>query len=406
MQWTNWSGSVNCNPKTISQPVTEAELQQQVRQASGEGKTIRTTGTGHSFVPLCAVDEMLISLDRMQGMVDSPGQGQMRFWAGTKLHQVGDPLWRAGMAMANMGDIDRQSLAGAIGTGTHGTGRTLGNISTQVAGLRLILASGEVVDCSQTQESALFKAAQLSLGLLGVVSQVTLTCPPAYHLHERTWVASFEECLSQLDQQIANNRHFEFFWSPGEDACAMKALNPLDLSEEEAQAVPILRGTNNTISGRLTRYVREERIDRSYRIFPSERNLKFNEMEFALPAANGRECLCEIRELMQQRHPHVLWPIEYRTLAADDLWLSPAFGRETVTISIHQAADLAHQAFFADAEAIFRNHHGRPHWGKMHSLRADDLRRLYPQWEQFQTIRQSLDPAGTFLNSYLRALVD
>ena len=160
------------------------------------------------------------------------------------------------------------------------------------------------------------------------------------------------------------------------------------------------------MNGRLTRYVREERIDRSYRIFPSERNLKFNEMEFALPAANGRECLCEIRQLMQQRHPHVLWPIEYRTLAADDLWLSPAFGRETVTISIHQAADLAHQAFFADAEAIFRNHHGRPHWGKMHSLRADDLRRLYPQWEQFQTIRQSLDPAGTFLNSYLRALVD
>ena len=342
MQWTNWSGSVNCNPKTISQPVTEAELQQQVRQASGEGKTIRTTGTGHSFVPLCAADEILISLDQMQGRIDSPGQGQMSFWAGTKLHQ-------------------------------------LGNISTQVAGLRLILASGEVVDCSQTQESALFKAAQLSLGLLGVVSQVTLSCPPAYHLHERTWVASFEECLSQLEQQIANNRHFEFFWSPGEDACAMKALNPLDLSAEEAQAVPILRETNGNANGRLTRYVREERIDRSYRIFPSERNLKFNEMEFALPAANGRECLCEIRELMQQRHPHVLWPIEYRTLAADDIWLSPAFGRETVTISIHQAADLAHQAFFADAEAIFRNHHGRPHWGKMHSLRADDLRRLYPQ---------------------------
>lgn len=406
MQWTNWSGSVSCNPQSINFPTSEAELQEIVHSASSSGKTIRVVGTGHSFVPLCATDEVLISLDQMQGKVEMASQpGQATFWAGTKIHQIGEPLWNCGLAMANMGDIDRQSIAGAVGTGTHGTGQTLGNISTQVTGLRLVLASGEILDCSETQEPEIFKAAQVSLGMLGIVSQVTLRCLPTYHLHERTWVAGFDECLENLDQHIANNRHFEFFWSPNEDACAMKVLNPVALSAEDAASVPIVKEVSSEVKGRLARYIKDERIDRSYRIFPSERNLKFNEMEFAIPAANGVDCLREIRQLMQTRYPQVLWPIEYRTLAADDIWLSPAFGRETVTISIHQAAELDPYEFFADAEAIFRNHKGRPHWGKMHSHRANDLAQLYPNWDRFLHVHQSLNANRFFTNPYLRTLV-
>lgn len=348
--WSNWSGSVTCAPQTLALPTDETAIAMLVKTAAAAGMTLRVTGSGHSFTPLCASAGVLLSLDGLQGLVATQ-QDTATVWAGTKLHQVGEPLWAASLALANMGDIDRQSLAGAVSTGTHGTGPTLGSIATQVVGLRLVLASGEIVECSPTQEPALFKAAQVSLGALGIIIQVTLRCLPAYRLHEKTWVAGFEECMSQLDALIATNRHFEFFWVPSEDVCAMKTLNPTTVERLDMPYRP-------TVTGRLTRYVQDERIDRSYRIFPSERNLKFNETEFAIPAANGPDCLREIRQLMQHRYPAVLWPLEYRTLAADDIPLSPAYGRATVTISVHQAAELPYNPFFADVEAIFRNHHG------------------------------------------------
>jgi FAD/FMN-containing dehydrogenase len=433
--WSNWSASVTCSPQRIATPANEDELIALVRQAGQNGQSLRVVGSGHSFVPLCAANGWLISLDGLQGLVDGRATeclerikaGSQRLaatdhgpltteyslaaqdsdllqtvWAGTKLYALGDPLWERGLALANMGDIDRQALAGAISTGTHGTGRSLGSLSTQVAGLRLVLATGERLDCSPAREPEIFQAARVSLGVLGVISQVTLRCLPAYYLHERTWVTPFDQCLAELAQHVQANRHFEFFWAPELDACAMKALNPVkgDQPEVRAKAAAFIPP-----EGRLARYVREERVDRSYRIFPSERTLKFNEIEFAIPAQHGPTCLCELRELMRRRYPTVVWPIEYRTLATDDLWLSPAYGRETVTISLHQAAELPYQAFFGDAEAIFRNHQGRPHWGKIHTHTARELARLYPQWERFQAIRQRLDPDGRFLNDHLRRLL-
>lgn len=395
--WSNWSGSVTCAPRTVATPTDEAAIITLLKQASAAQNTVRVVGTGHSFTPLCASDQFLVSLDGLQGLVTT-AHDTATFWAGTKLHQVGEPLWAAGLAMANMGDIDRQALAGAVSTGTHGTGPTLGSIATQVVGLRLALASGEIVDCSPTQEPTLFKAAQVSMGALGIITQVTLRCLPAYRLHERTWVAGFEECMSQLAELIATNRHFEFFWVPSEDVCAMKSLNPTTAEQLAAPYHP-------SVTGRLTRYVRDEKIDRSYRIFPSERNLKFNETEFAIPAVNGPDCLREIRQLMQHRYPAVLWPIEYRTLAADDIPLSPAYGRATVTISVHQAAELPYNPFFADVEAIFRNHQGRPHWGKIHTHTARDLAALYPRWVDFQQVRTQVDPTGIFLNEHLQTML-
>lgn len=408
--WSNWSGSVTCAPQTLAMPTTEAAISALVREAAVAGATVRVAGSGHSFTPLCAAAGVLVSLDGLQGSVgiaspelvegDAIPTGNATFWAGTKLHQIGEPLWAAGLALANMGDIDRQALAGAVSTGTHGTGPTLGSISTQVVGLRLVLASGEIVDCSPAQEPALFQAAQVSLGALGIITQVTLRCLPAYRLHERTWVAGFEECMAQLDALIAANRHFEFFWVPSEDVCAMKTLNPTTAERLDTPYRP-------TVTGRLTRYVHDERIDRSYRIFPSERNLKFNETEFAIPAANGPDCLREIRQLMQHRYPAVLWPLEYRTLAADDILLSPAYGRATVTLSVHQAAELPYNPFFADVEAIFRNHRGRPHWGKLHTHSARELAALYPAWTKFQQVRTQVDPTGLFLNAHLQmSLID
>lgn len=396
-QWSNWSGNVTCTPAAVWSPPDEQTLSTFLQASTGP---VRIAGEGHSFVPLCATTGTLLTVDAWQGLVSADCERcQATVRAGTRLWQLGPVLHEVGLGLANMGDIDRQSLAGAVSTGTHGTGQTLGNFATQVVGLRLILASGEVVECSAEQHPALFAAARLGLGALGVLAQITVQALPAYQLHERTWVTAFDDCLEQLPTLIAGHRHFEFFWSPGEDACAMKALSTVNSRPDEQAKVP-----PPPAIGRLSRYMKPERTDWSYRIFPSERNNRFNELEFAVPAEAGPDCLRALRHLMQTRFPDVLWPLEYRTVQADEIPLSPAYGRPTVTISVHQDATLPYQEFFTAAEAIFRDYQGRPHWGKWHQCTARDLQEQYPRWDEFVTTREQVDPQGRFLSPYLQTL--
>ncbi len=358
---------------------------------------VRVAGTGHSFVPLCATDGVLISLDNLQGLVSvDSGMGTATFWAGTKISQMGEPLLAHGLALSNQGDIDTQAIAGAVSTATHGTGPALGNLSSMVAALRLVLADGSLLHLS-AEDAETFRAARVSLGALGVISQVTMRVLPAFRLYEKSWAESFEECLERLDERIAANRHFEFWWAPPIDMCAMKTLNPTseEMGVREGEAP----------SGLLKRYINPERVDWSYRIFPSERLNRFNEIEFSIPAGNGPACVIALRDMMKSVHPDVLWPIEYRTVAADDASLSPHQGRPSVTISLHQAADLPHEKFFADAQAILLEHGGRPHWGKWHTLRSQDFESLYPGWKTFQVVRKRLDPAGVFMNDHLRVVL-
>jgi FAD/FMN-containing dehydrogenase len=387
--WRNWSGSVACRPALFTAPTSESEVADLVRAAARAGQPVRVAATGHSFVPLCASSGLLLTLTGLHGVVSvDRDAGLATTWAGSTIQQLGPLLRARGVAMANMGDIDRQGLAGAVSTGTHGTGRGLGNISTQVDGLRLVTAEGDVVDCDARREPELFHCARVALGALGVLTQIRLRVLPAYRLHERKWEAPFEECMAGLGGHIAATRHFEFFWRPRTDRCDMKALQPTD-------AVPA------SVAGR-----EGERIGWSDEIFPSERNVKFNETEFAVPEAAGPDCLREIRDLMRKRHPDVAWPLEYRTLAADEIPLSPAYRRATVTISVHQAAELPYAGFFGDVEAVFRSHGGRPHWGKHHTHQASELRALYPEWERFHALRRRVDPRGRLLNDYLRRLLD
>jgi FAD/FMN-containing dehydrogenase len=397
--WHNWSGGVRCNPRSIETATSEAAIAQQVRRGAQEGKSIRVTGAGHSFSALCQTDSILLNLAGPGGIaeVDSATH-EASIWAGSRIADLGDALYAAGFGMENQGDIDSQSLAGAISTATHGTGIRFGNLSTQVAGLRLVLASGEILSLSRSVEGDLFRAAAVSFGLFGVISQIRLRAVPAYRLHERTWAASFEECRADVDRLIKENEHFEFFWLPKHDACAMKCLN----STAAPVSAPVI--ISEAPPGTLERYLHPERVDWSHRIYPSVRTTLFNEMEFALPFERGWECLEEIRRLIREKHTQIIWGVEYRTVAADDLSLSPAFGRKTIAISIHEAADVPYERFFTDAQAVFLNHGGRPHWGKIHYCTAAQLRAFYPQWDSFWSLRRRIDPRGVFLNDYMRNL--
>lgn len=396
--WSNWSGSVTCSPAQVLSPRDESEVSQIVRSAAAAGQVVRVTGSGHSFTPLCATDDVLLSLDNLAG-VEQVDVAARRAWvrAGSKIHSLGEPLAAHGLALANQGDVDVQAIAGAVSTGTHGTGPDLGNISTQVVGLRIVTADGQVLTSSREGDPQVFCAARVSLGSLGVLTAIELQCLPSYRLHEVCRREPLDECLAGLDRRIAANRHFEFFWYPADDCAFTKTLNPTDLPRTPAIDLAAGQGVGLASADR-------ERVDDSWRIFPTVRENRFNEMEYSLPAERGVACFLEIRDLMRRKHPDVAWPIEYRTQASDDILISAAQGRPTVAISIHQAAALPYQAFFNDAEVIFRRHQGRPHWGKLHNLSAAELAPLYPEWDRFQTVRRQLDPDGRFLNAHLRRL--
>lgn len=396
--WSNWSGLVRCQPERLMEPADEGQVVAAVRSAAGAGQTVRVAGSGHSFTALCATDDVLLSLDRLAG-IESVDDAAGRAWirAGSKIHDLGGPLAEHGLALENQGDVDVQALAGAVSTGTHGTGPALGSISTQVDALRIVTAAGETIECSLQSDAEVFRAAQVSLGALGVIVAVRMRLLPSYRLQEQCRREPLDACLGGLDERIPANRHFEFFWYPADDSAFTKTLNPTDRPRSGAPLEAAAQGSGLASAER-------DRVDDSWRIFPTVRENRFNEMEYSVPAERGVECFLEIRELIRTKHPQAIWPVEYRTVAADEILISPAHGRATVAISIHEGASLPHAVFFNDAEKVFRRHHGRPHWAKLHNLGRRELAELYPGWERFQAVRKRLDPDGRFLNEHLRRL--
>ena len=397
-EWRNWSGGVRCHPQRVANAATEEAVAALVRDAGKMGKPLRMTGAGHSFSPVCASDGIVATLEGLSGVIDADRKTHEAWvWAGTRIADLGEALKVFDLGLANQGDIDRQTIAGAISTSTHGTGINFGTLSTQVTALRLVNAEGDMQEISRARDPELFRAAAVSLGMFGVITQVRLKAVPAYRLHEKTWAAPFEECRAATPELIKKNEHFEFFWVPLHDACAMKCLNTTD-----AAVTPQVALTESAPPGTMERYLHPERVDWSNRIYPSARDVKFNEMEFAVPSERGWECLEEIRKLMQTKHRQVTWVVEYRTVAPDDLFLSPAEGRQSVAFWIHQAADADYAPFFRDAQTVFLNHGGRPHWGKIQFCSTATLRAAYSHWDRFWSLRRQHDPKGVFLNDYLR----
>lgn len=384
--WANWAGNVTAPTAELARPHDEEELRAVLAAAAASGRRVRTAGRGHSFSYLVHTEDLIIDLGALCGVHEVDAASRTAWvGAGSPIYTLGAALWAHGLSLPNQGDIDTQSIGGAVATGTHGTGVTLGCLSRGVDAVRLVLADGTSLQCDADHEPELFGAARVSLGALGVITALRLRLDEAYHLHERTWMADTDACLADLDALIAATRHFEFFWMPQTDRCFCKALHPHPGPPDPRPDQPF------------------ERVDRAYKVFPSVRSNRFVEMEFAVPAEQGPACFAELRALMLTRHRDIVWPLEYRTLAADDTWIGPASGRPTVTLSVHQDAALEHRPFFADAEAVFRNHGGRPHWGKLHSFGGAELAAAYPRWDEFWSVADEVDPDRRFRNHYLAA---
>lgn len=385
--WSNWSGRQTDEPRRTLRPASESELVAAVVDAGRDGMPVRAVGASHSHSRVAATNGVLVELDDWQGLISTDQDNRTaRMRSGSRVFQLGQPLHEAGLALRNQGDIDKQSIAGAIATGTHGTGPSLQNLSASVLALRLILASGELVQCSAESEPDLFQAARHSLGGVGLISEITLALRDHYRLHERQWKETPEDVFERIDELTAATRHFEFFWMPQGDWCACKSL-----AETESAVDPLDD--------------REwERIGWSHDIISSVRDVKHTEMEYSVPAELGPACFAELRDMLQRDFPDLQWPLEYRTLRSDDIWISSAAGRETVTISAHQDIALDDRPLFEACEAIFRRYDGRPHWGKVHYRSGGELADMYPRYRDWWQVRDRHDPDGIFLTTYLRSL--
>jgi FAD/FMN-containing dehydrogenase len=564
-KWSNWSGGVSCKPRHILSPQNEIELAASIRNAEGP---VRAPGSGHSFTPLCASDGALVVLDAFKGLKStSRDQSLATIFAATPLWAIGPALHAHGLALRNMGDIDRQTLAGVVATGTHGTGRTLGSLSSDVAGFRLILANGDVLNCMPRENAEVFLGGRVAVGTLGVMTEISMALRPRYRLIENNFLLAPEELFRRLDELVSTNRHFEFFWFPYADVAVCKTLNETDKSAPAPRSAEFMRRRGERVGGearvfagineilpalpvllkpahglfsrlmpnaasarwsheiflggrvavgtlgvmteismalrpryrliennfllapeelfrRLDELVstnrhfeffwfpfadvavcktlnetdkpapaprsaefmrrRGERVGGearvfagineilpalpvllkpahglfsrlmpnaasarwSHEIFPSPRPVRFNEMEYAVPLARGADCIREIVAEIRRKRINTGFPLEFRTVAEDDIWLRPFYRRESATIAVHQYYKVDTSRLFDASEAIFRRYEGRPHWGKRHTSSRDELAALYPAFDRFRSLRRELDPGGKFLNPYLRSIFE
>ncbi|HEY3956010.1 MAG TPA: D-arabinono-1,4-lactone oxidase [Streptosporangiaceae bacterium] len=426
--WRNWAGNQTAAPHHVLTPRSADEVAAAVRFAVDQGLAVRMAGSGHSFTPAAVTDGVLLlpgGLTRIRS-VDA-GAGLVTVEAGCPLRVLNETLLSHGLALANLGDIQEQTVAGAIQTGTHGTGRDTGGIAAQVAGLELVLADGTVVTCSADERPALLSAAAVGLGALGILTAVTFRVVPAFLLEAREQPMHWDEVTRRLDELTTENEHFEFYWFPHTGNCLAKRNNtspgparPLAPArkwlDDEFLSNTVF-GLANQLGHRVPAAIRPVNrlaaqalgsrtyVDASHRVYTSPRRVRFKEQEYAVGREQLPAALAGLRELFRTRDWRISFPIEVRVSPADDLWLSTAHGRSSGYIACHVFHASPHEPYFRDVEAMLTELGGRPHWGKLHTRDAAYLSAVYPKFADFAALRDKLDPGRRFANAYTRQVL-
>ena len=419
LPWRNWAGDHACRPEARLAPRDEDELVALLRGTRGE---VRPVGSGHSFTPVAATDGTLVSLDRIRGVIATDRTNRVaEVWAGTRLHALGAELDRHDQLLTAQPDIDDQALAGALATSTHGTGPRFGSMSAYVEELTLVSPTGERITCDRERDPDVFHAARCSVGALGVTSRVRLRNTAPTNLVERTWAAPVEEVLAQAETLAEEHMHMEFMPMPRSGLSLVMTTDPTDATEidlhEDPTSVEQLRAAWHAVGGdpgiyravvweALGEGASDERTGPAFLVRAHARYTRFREMEYTVPAASGVDCVREVLDAIDRANLPLVFPIEVRFVQEDDVWLSMFEGRAGCTISIHQYADEDQRPAFELIEPILKRYGGRPHWGKMHTMTAAELRDRYPRWDDFARVRRAFDPTGRMLNPWLeRTLV-
>ena len=426
--WSNWAGDQACAPALLEQPADNAAVIDAVQRATIAGRNVRVAGAGHSFTDAVLTGGTLLTLREMSHVIDvDPGSGLVRVQAGATLHDLSETLWGHGLAFENLGDIDVQTIAGATATGTHGTGSRLRNLSAGLHALQLVSGLGDVVEIDETTDADAWRAARVSVGALGVVTEVTFKAVEAFAIHAREAVEPFADIIDGLDEHADAHDHFEFFVFPHADHAITKRNDRTDAAPAPSSAASawvrdillanyafdaicrVGRRVPRSIPALnrlLTRAAgSREYVDRSYRVFASPRLTRFTEMEYAVPRESATAVIRAVKEAAERPGFNVPFPIEVRFVAGDDALLSPACGRATCYVAVHMYRGMPWEAYFRAVEEIMDVYDGRPHWGKRHFQTAATLGKRYPGWETFQSVRARLDPEGRFANGYVRRVL-
>ena len=422
-EWRNWAGDQSCRPAAVAAPANRDDLAAAVAAAAQAGRKVSVAGAGHSFTEAALTDDTLIHLGALSGVLEADAaSGLVRVGGGTVLGALNEELVRLGLAMENLGDIDRQTIAGAISTGTHGTGARLRNVSAQVEAIELVTGTGEVRELTVAGQPELLRAARVGIGALGAIVAVTLRCVPAFTLHRADTQRPLAEVLDHFEQLTAGNDHFELFTfaysdlalvlernrtaeSPRPRARAAAFLNDVAL---ENWALGALAATGKAVPATIPTLARlaarvatgSAMTERSDRVFVNERRVRFTEMEYALPREHGPEAVRRVIEWVRANRYPVFFPIEVRVSAGDDALLSPAHERDSAYVAVHQYRGMEWRPYFEAVEEIMASYGGRPHWGKRHFQTAASLAPLYPRWADFAAARDELDPGRVFTNDY------
>lgn len=423
-RWRNWGGNVACEPAAVEEPESLLEVREAIGRAATAGQRVKVVGAGHSFSGLAGTEGRLLRLDRLDRILAvDPSGGRAVVEGGIPLWKLNEGLAVRGLALGNLGDIDRQSIAGATATATHGTSLRYGGLAVAIRGLELVTADSEVVWCSADEEPEVFHCARVGLGALGVVTKVELECEPAFRLHAEEKPRRWDDFVAEWPGLVAANDHVDAYWFPHTDICTAKVSNRTDepvrtrsewkrwrdevllanyvfgAGVELGKLVPALvPRIAEAVAGSIGRI---EAVDRSDRVYCSRRLVRFVEMEYSIPLDSCIEALGAIRELIDREGLRVAFPVEIRALVGDDIPLSTAYGAPRAYLAVHLPAGIPYDAYFGGVEAIMNRFAGRPHWGKLHFQDSTTLAPRYPEWDRFQAVRARLDPHGRFANEEL-----
>lgn len=426
--WKNWAGNVKCTPQKIVKATSVEQIQQLVKQANRKKTKIRLVASGHSFTPVCSTHQIMLDISGLTGIVETNTlKKQITFWAGTSVRQAGILALQNGMAQENLGDFDLQTLAGATATGTHGTGLGLTGIAKQIVAFWVIDSNGELLECSEEKNTTLFKAGRVSIGTLGVVVKVKLQMVAAYKLKCESSVVNMLSILPQIPEMLKENRNLEFFYFPMTQKALCKKLNitnePIKDSKIKnyinqhlvenialkavCEATTTFKWNAQKVNKIMASFLGNDvRINHYNKILATERKVRFLEMEYNIPAASFASFFKELYHLINTKKFPVFFPIEIRWAKKDDIWLSPAYLRDSVYFAIHTYHKAFVPEYFAEVEKLALKYEGRPHWGKMHNQTATYLKKVYPKWNDFIQLREYLDPNRIFINEYMERIFE
>jgi len=423
-EWRNWTGDQRCVPARIERPRDRGDLIESVKRAADQGLTVRAVGSGHSFTDAACTGGVLLEMDSLDRILEvQRDAGLVKVEAGLGLRALSELIWGHGMALENIGDIDKQTISGAVATGTHGTGSRFRNLSSMIDAMELVLPDGTLLEVSPSSEPELLPAVRVGLGALGVIATVTLRTVPAFTIRRTDSPLPLSETLERLQDLADGSDHFEFYVFPHTEVALLRQSErtdeppdprhpAVDFGQEvvlENWAMGAMVRVGRRFPSRIprlsrfaaSRLAKTVKMDRSYRVFASRRKVRFTEMEYAIPRRHATEAIPGVLEVAERADPPVGFPIEVRFVAGDDSMLSPAHDRDTCYIAVHQYRGMAWESYFRSVESIMDSYGGRPHWGKRHFQTAAMLADRYPRWDEFLAARARLDPEGTFRNQYL-----